>query len=293
MSRIAYVARPIDYAKTGEWKKSVRHATAWLQELGWLVFSPADAWHVDQSTAPGREIELINRHVLSRAGLVVAFLPAGVRTVGVPMEVEYAASRGVPTAVVGADTDKSWALAGASVSIFTKYTEFASWLEHTASAPDRTMDVIRFAVGPFGTMPTRTHTGDAGWDLYSSEAVRVDPGKFVDVPTDVRVALPPDTWARITGRSSTWRSWGLHTVDGVIDEGYRGQLFSAVHNIGQIAVDVPAGTRLTQLILHQNLGDRYLVSKVGEDAFDQLPSPDGRGSAGFGSTGVGSGISTS
>lgn len=101
-------------------------------------------------------------------------------------------------------------------------------------------------------------------------------GALRDVPTGLYVALPPGYWGHLVSRSSTPRKWGVHVVDAVIDNGYRGELFIGVRNPGN-GVQIPKHTRLAQLIV------RKMVAVEWEEATSFPPSARGRG--GFGSTG--------
>jgi dUTP pyrophosphatase len=211
---------------------------------------------------------------------VVAYLPERAISVGVPREIEIAVSAGVPVAVLRpGHTRTSWALQ--DVPIFIDASHIAVWLD---SLPEVPHWPITFHVGPDGTIPSRAHEGDAGYDLYASESVEVPLGEFRDIPTDVRVALPSGVWARITGRSSTLRRRGLLAVEGVIDTGYRGKLFAAVYNLTEKTV-VEKGERVAQLIPQVNLGSLEVAQAHTIREFQEIPAVDNRGSNGFGSTG--------
>lgn len=126
--------------------------------------------------------------------------------------------------------------------------------------------------------PARAYAGDAGWDLYVSEKVVIQPGAFADVPCGVACALPHGTWGLLTGRSSTLRSRGLLVHQGVIDEGYRGPLYAGVFNLGRHVALVEAGSRLAQLIVvPMHVHHARMVNDL---------RPGTRGTAGFGSSGV-------
>jgi dUTP pyrophosphatase len=127
--------------------------------------------------------------------------------------------------------------------------------------------------------PTRAHPDDAGFDLYVAQNVYVQPGEFVDVRSGVAVQLPPGYWGMLTGRSSTLRKRGLLVNPGIIDNGYRGELFAGVWNLGQTTVRVHEGERLAQLIPIMGT-DEWAMQRV-----DQLDQAE-RGTQGFGSTGV-------
>ena len=133
---------------------------------------------------------------------------------------------------------------------------------------------------PEAKMPIRAHHDDAGWDLFVSQDVTVPPHGFMDVPSGVSVELPNGYWGLLTGRSSTIRKRGLLVVQGVIDTGYRGELFSAVWNLTDKSVLLERGERVAQLILLPNA----TASSVLVQAVDDL-SPSERGFGGFGSSG--------
>jgi dUTP pyrophosphatase len=194
-----------------------------------------------------------------------------------------AVQHGIPVAVLTTPEmiEKSWALA--DVPRFTNREHLIDWLGGQELALPRTSLV--FHVEPGGRMPTRSHTGDAGYDLYCAQTTVVDPGRFVDVPTGLRVALPSGVWLRICGRSSTLRKRGLLCAEGVIDTGYRGPLYGGVWNMTGHRVVVEAGERIIQAVPHSNLAGDLDLSQVGEATFKQLPAPDDRGPDGFGSTG--------
>lgn len=126
--------------------------------------------------------------------------------------------------------------------------------------------------------PSRNLPGDAGWDLSTSKHVIIPPKEFLDVPTDIEIALPEELWGRIVGRSSTLRSWGCFVVEGIIDTGYRGELFVGIFNLTDTPKTIPIGTRLGQFVLQRHVGDITWTPVA------DLPSSQ-RGKAGFGSSG--------
>ena len=128
-------------------------------------------------------------------------------------------------------------------------------------------------------MPYKKYFGDAGWDLFVSRDCVIPPKTTVDVHTDVRMDMPPYLFARIVGRSSTLRKHGLLVNEGIIDNGYVGELFVGVHNVMDKEFHVKKGMRLAQIIFHHIEDARW--SQVDEIR----PTSGKRGDAGFGSTG--------
>lgn len=140
------------------------------------------------------------------------------------------------------------------------------------------------ATQPF---PQPPFSGDCGLDLVTTEDVTLKIGETANIPCGVSVALPSGTFGWITGRSSTWTRHGLLVIPGIIDEGWRGELFTLVFRpaatngtrSGWRPVRVPAGSRLAQLIVLPNL-----LPQVEVVITEDLP-PSERGSSGFGSSG--------
>lgn len=106
------------------------------------------------------------------------------------------------------------------------------------------------------------------------------PGQTRSFPSGIKIALPGGLWAKMEARSSA-RNRRLDVCGGrVIDTGYRGLLFSVIHNFGWLPRLVLEGDRLAQLVFY----DAVLPPIYEVDSFDHLP-PTERGGAGFGSTG--------
>ena len=106
----------------------------------------------------------------------------------------------------------------------------------------------------------------------------INPGERHLIPTDIKIELPEGYWASIEARSSTSKR-SLIVPKGVIDEGYRGQLFAQIINVGNEPVRIYHGDRLVQLILHKREVMNFDIIEV-----DELSESE-RGESGFGSTG--------
>lgn len=127
--------------------------------------------------------------------------------------------------------------------------------------------------------------GDVGMDLpctLDGEEFKgtftVRPGERKLLPTGIRIELPEGYWASIEARSSTSKM-GLIVPKGVIDEGYRGEMFAQIMNVGNNSVTIHDGDRIIQLIIHKRHIKDFDIIEV-----DEL-SPSERGEDGFGSTG--------
>lgn len=75
-------------------------------------------------------------------------------------------------------------------------------------------------------VPTQAYEGDAGWDLYVDQDTEIPIGKPTDVRTGIAVAIPEGYYGRIVHRSSSPRKKGIMVLEGIIDSGFRGELFA-------------------------------------------------------------------
>lgn len=131
-------------------------------------------------------------------------------------------------------------------------------------------------------LPTRGSVYAAGLDLSAAESLCLPAGQRVLVKTDLSIACPPGTYARIAPRSGLAYKNGIDVGAGVIDADYRGPLGVILFNFGEEDFVIQQGDRIAQLILEQIvLPD--VVECVGND---DLPAVGVRGAGGFGSTGV-------
>lgn len=131
--------------------------------------------------------------------------------------------------------------------------------------------------GEDARVPNRVYMGDAGHDLFTDRQVTVKPGGYANLPTGVSMELPPGFWAMIVGRSSASTVVGVLVVPGIIDNGYRGELFVRVYNPSNKAKVILKHQRLGQVIVMPLTVARFKQTKT-------LGHGD-RGSNGFGSTG--------
>lgn len=138
---------------------------------------------------------------------------------------------------------------------------------------------VDFQLGEGAKAPYKKHIGDAGWDLFVSRPCEIPPGETVDVHTDIKINMPPYLYARITGRSSSLRNYGLLVNEGVIDNGYTGEMFVCVHNVNDKPVKIEKGMRLAQILFHT-------IEDVRWSEVEEIKAvPGKRGDNGFGSTG--------
>jgi len=127
------------------------------------------------------------------------------------------------------------------------------------------------------TLPTRGSSSSAGLDLYSIEALSLEPGQRLIARTGLAVAVPEGYYGRVAPRSGLATKNGLDVLAGVIDADYRGELGCLLLNTGVTTIELPAQSKICQLIIERIITPEAVWA-------DDLSDTE-RGSGGFGSTG--------
>jgi dUTP pyrophosphatase len=135
-------------------------------------------------------------------------------------------------------------------------------------------------------MPERAHDIDAGADIFAPYDVEVPPSRAnkdgtVDigcaiVRTGVHVELPENSAGMIKSKSSHNFERGIIS-EGVIDQGYGGEIWVKLYNLTGSEVTFPRGSKITQLCVIPTMYPSF--RRVGEIGAGE------RGNGGFGSTG--------
>ncbi len=132
---------------------------------------------------------------------------------------------------------------------------------------------------PDATLPARSRSGDAGYDLRCLEPFVLRPGERALVSTGLALALPPGVAGLVLPRSGLAHRHGVTCANspGLVDPNYRGELRVVLVNLGRETYRGHAGDRIAQLLLVPYWAPELRV-------VDELPESD-RGAAGFGSSG--------
>ncbi len=130
---------------------------------------------------------------------------------------------------------------------------------------------------PEAKVPTFAHATDAGLDLCAVETVTIAPGERRSVATGIAMAIPGGHVGLVWDKSGIAHKGGLKTLGGVIDAGYRGEIFVGLHNLSDTPYTFEAGHKVAQILI-QAIVQPELVEA------DELPEAD-RGEKAFGSTG--------
>ncbi len=99
--------------------------------------------------------------------------------------------------------------------------------------------------------PVRAHQTDAGMDFFfcpKKDIVqkRIEPGQSVLLETGIKMEVPQDCMLQIMNKSGVASKKHLIAGACVVDEGYSGEIFVNLHNIGDRAQFIEPGQKIAQ-----------------------------------------------
>ena len=131
-------------------------------------------------------------------------------------------------------------------------------------------------------LPEYQTSGSAGADLhaYLTEPITLNPMERKLIPTGLFVELPVGYELQVRPRSGLALKYGITVLNapGTVDSDYRGELCVLLINLGGEPFIVRNGDRIAQAVVAQAVQ----VSFVQTD----MLSKTGRGTGGYGSTGI-------
>lgn len=126
-------------------------------------------------------------------------------------------------------------------------------------------------------LPSYSREGDAGIDLRSVESLVIKPKGRALVGTGIQVAIPPGFMGLVRDRSGLAAEFGIHTMAGVVDSNYRGEVKVVLLNTGDQDYSIGINDRIAQLVILP-----VATAKIEET---ESLSRTNREDAGWGSTG--------
>ena len=132
-------------------------------------------------------------------------------------------------------------------------------------------------ISPWAKLPTRAYDHDSGLDLYSADYYSLVPGDRAIIKTGIKLAIPSGCAGLIWDKGGLAKN-GIHTMAGVIDSGYRGELTVQLVNLSQDIYHIAPRQKIAQLLIQKVEAPEIVEDKI-EDESD-------RGSSRFGSSGL-------
>lgn len=126
-------------------------------------------------------------------------------------------------------------------------------------------------------IPSYAHAADAGLDLRTVVDIKIAPGERVSIPTGLAFAIPDGYVGLVWDKSGISQKRGLKTMGGVIDAGYRGEVFVGLVNVGSEVQTCMIGDKIAQI----------LIQKIEQPVVQVVTflNETSRGTGAFGSTG--------
>ncbi|MEI6528621.1 MAG: dUTP diphosphatase [bacterium] len=127
-------------------------------------------------------------------------------------------------------------------------------------------------------LPKYATKDDAGMDLFSIENVEIIPMERKQVGTGIAMEIPEGHVGLVWDKSGLSHKFGLKTIGGVIDPGYRGEIKVGIINLGTEKYTFEKGHKVAQMIIQKK--ETPEIVEVNE-----LDLNTERGEGAFGSTG--------
>lgn len=136
--------------------------------------------------------------------------------------------------------------------------------------------IVRVSLDDGAYLPVRAHKTDAGADIRTPVTVRVPARGSAIVHTGVHVETPCNCVSMLKSKSGINIRNGI-TSEGVIDEGFTGEIVVKLYNHGEQPVLFERGDKISQLVIMPVVYPTY-------EQVDRIAGGD-RGDNGYGSTG--------
>lgn len=139
------------------------------------------------------------------------------------------------------------------------------------------MEIKIIKLHPDAKIPQYAHYNDAGMDLFSVEKVKINPGERLQIKTGIAMEIPDGYVGLVWDKSGLSQKFGLKTLGGVVDSGYRGEIMVGMYNLSTEPYVFEVGHKVAQM----------LIQKVEQPSIVEVEelSDSVRGDNAFGSTG--------
>ncbi|MFZ6036232.1 MAG: dUTP diphosphatase [Patescibacteria group bacterium] len=105
---------------------------------------------------------------------------------------------------------------------------------------------------PNAKLPVHGRPGDAGLDLFSVEALVIPPRDRRQVALGFAMEIPLGYVAHVWDRSGMAAKMGIHSMAGVIDSTYRGEVKVILYNTTDQPYEIAVGDKVAQMVIQQH-----------------------------------------
>lgn len=113
------------------------------------------------------------------------------------------------------------------------------------------MEVNIKLLNPEAGLPSYGRAGDAGLDLRAGEDFILNPGERHVFKLGFAMELPPGSVGLMWDRSGMAAKFGIHTLAGVIDSNFRGEVCTVLYNTTKEPYTIKKGDKIAQMLIQK------------------------------------------
>lgn len=139
-------------------------------------------------------------------------------------------------------------------------------------------------IHPDAVMPKYNYEDDSGFDLHTTEEIKLPPFGRALAPTGLKFNLPTGYEMQVRSKSGLAINQGLMVLNspGTVDLSYKGEIKVIIFNTNNNEMVIPKGQKVAQAVISPVLVGKYI--NLVEEIVDTNSSQ--RKDGGFGSTGI-------
>jgi len=161
--------------------------------------------------------------------------------------------------------------------VWTETKKLLNINEQPAAETEKPSAIKVEKISPNAKLPQRNFKDDAGLDLFSLDFYSLLPGENATIKTGIKIALPAGYVGLIWDKSGIAKA-GVHTMAGVVDAGYRGEIMVNVINLSGDIYNIAPGQKIAQMLIQAVALPEVVEAKITDETE--------RNTSGFGSSGL-------
>jgi len=123
-------------------------------------------------------------------------------------------------------------------------------IEQEKSQHNQTLILKVQRIGANAKLPSRAYEHDAGFDLFSDELHSLAPKERTIIRTGIRMAIPSGFTGLIWDKGGVAKQ-GIHTIAGVVDSGFRGEVTVNLVNLSDDIYHIAPGQKIAQILFQR------------------------------------------